>query len=99
MPNRSIRWPNVGVMIGDITALARRLDANMPRVQCSSVVTGTMNTLVTKITAGPGPTMLPTSDAATIHQRLSKNERASTALLLAMAFPDPRQFCRVVAGD
>ena len=69
MPYLSSRVPYVAVMIGEATALASSPAENMPRVQPRLVVTGTMKTLTVKITAGPGPTMLPISDAKTIHQR------------------------------
>src|SRR5690242_6449522 len=79
--------PKNGVMIGEATELARRPAENSPRVQPSSAVTGIMKTLVTKITAGPGPTMLPMSDPQTIHQRLAKKPARGAALVLAMKPP------------
>jgi hypothetical protein len=80
-------------MIGETSALASSDDENMPRDQCKSVVTGTMNTLVVKMTAGPGPTMLPISDAATIHQRFCKADRLSMSPVLATAhLPDKLVF-------
>jgi hypothetical protein len=85
MPKRSSNVPNVDVVIGARNALASRLDENIPRVQCNSVVTGTIKTLVTKMTAGPGPTTLPMSEAITIHHRFLKTARLSEISVLAMA--------------
>src|SRR5579863_6535433 len=86
MPWRSISQPKNGVMIGEATALASSPAENSPRVQPSSVVTGSMKTLVTKITAGPGPTILPISDPQTIHHRLAKRPARGAALVADM-FP------------
>ena len=62
-------------MIGDATALASSPEENMPRVQWSSVVTGTMNDIDGEDHGVPGPTIIPISEAATIHQRFSKSAR------------------------
>src|SRR6185437_5281767 len=63
---------------------------NSPRVQPSSAVTGSMKTLVTKMTAGPGPTTLPMSEPQTIHHRFAKTPARGAALVLAIKSPS---FC------
>jgi hypothetical protein len=49
-------------------------------------VTGTMNTLVVKMMAGPGPTTLPIKDAPTIHHRFCKDPLLSPIAMLDIAF-------------
>src|SRR5579875_3223242 len=90
MPNRSISLPKSGVKIGEHTALAKSPDEKSPRDQWSSLVTGSMKTLVTKITAVPGPTIIPISDAPTIHQRLANTPSRAAIPAVAMKIPSFR---------